>query len=47
MLDLVERQIEDINTELNVQMKRMAQLQAQVDELLVTVRRLTSSPPSS
>jgi hypothetical protein len=41
LLTLVEGQIEDIYKELDVQLKRMAQLQMQLDELRATVRKLT------
>lgn len=40
ILTVVESQIEDIYHELDVQMKRMAQLQAQVDELRGQIRKL-------
>jgi polyhydroxyalkanoate synthesis regulator phasin len=42
-LTIVEAQIENIYCDLDIQMKRMAQIQAQVDELRATVRRLTGA----
>jgi hypothetical protein len=39
-LRVVQGQIEDIYRELTVQMKRMAQLQMQVDEVRGTVRHM-------
>jgi hypothetical protein len=39
-LTAVQRQIEDIYGELSVQMRRMAQLQAQVDAVRATLRRV-------
>jgi hypothetical protein len=41
LLTLVEEQIEGIYKELDIQMKRMAQLQMQIDEVRTTVRKLT------
>ena len=43
LLDGVEGQIEEIRHELVIQMKRMAQLQEQVDEVRVAIRELTAS----
>jgi hypothetical protein len=43
LLSVVEAQIEDIHRELDVQTKRMAQLQVQVDEMRVYVRQLVGS----
>jgi hypothetical protein len=45
ILAVVEGQIEDIYRELDVQMKRMAQLQLQVDEVRLRIRQLMD--PSS
>src|SRR3954453_363840 len=47
LLTLVEGQIEDIYKELDIQMKRMAQLQMQIDELRATVRKLTGNTISA
>jgi hypothetical protein len=47
VLEIVERQIDDIHQELDVQMKRIAQLQAQMDELRATVRRVMPAGPPS
>src|SRR3954447_6687965 len=47
LLTLVEGQIEDIYKELDIQMKRMAQLQMQIDELRATVRKLTAHTNSA
>jgi len=44
VLALVEGQIEDIYKELEVQMKRMAQLQLQIDDVRIKVRKLTGNP---
>ena len=44
ILNIVEGQIDDIHQELGIQMKRMAQLQTQVDDLRTKVRRLTGTP---
>jgi nicotinamide mononucleotide (NMN) deamidase PncC len=41
-LAVVHDQIDHIHQELNVQMKRMAQLQAEVDEVRTTLERLIS-----
>ena len=41
LLDEVNGHIEDIYRELNVQMKRMSQIQQQVDELLEKLKRLS------
>jgi flagellar biosynthesis chaperone FliJ len=43
ILEIVERQIDDLHRELDVQMKRVAQIQQQMDELRETVRRLVYS----
>jgi hypothetical protein len=42
MPNVVERQIENIYSELAIQMKRMAQLQVQIDSLHSAVRKLTA-----
>jgi prefoldin subunit 5 len=48
VLEIVEKQIDDIHRDLDVQMKRIAQIQQQMDELRETVRRvLSSTNPSS
>src|SRR3954466_6118406 len=50
LLTVVEGQIEAIYAELDIQMKRMAQLQLQLDEVRSTVRKLTgkaASPPAA
>jgi hypothetical protein len=46
VLEIVEKQIDDIHRELDIQMKRIAQLQMQVDELRGTVRRAWPSLPT-
>lgn len=43
LLDDVEGQLAEIRHELLAQMKRMTQLQGQVDEVCVTIRELTAS----
>jgi hypothetical protein len=43
ILTVVEGQIEDIYRELDVQMKRIAQLQMQVDEVRGQIRKLVST----
>lgn len=43
-LNEIERTIEDIYNELDIQMKRMAQIQQQVDELRSAVRALNEAP---
>lgn len=43
-LNEVERTIEDIYQELDIQMKRIAQIQQQLDGLKATVRALTGAP---
>jgi hypothetical protein len=43
ILSIVEKQIDDIHQELDIQMKRMAQLQAQVDDVREKVRHLLGS----
>ena len=43
ILGVVEGQIEDIYRELDLQMKRTAQLQAQVDEVRARIRQLMGS----
>ena len=40
MLEIVERQIDDIHRDLDAQMKRIAQIQQQVDELRIAIRRV-------
>jgi hypothetical protein len=53
VLEIVEKQIDDIHRELAAQMKRIAQLQHQLDELRATVRRAIppggsrTDPPTS
>jgi hypothetical protein len=47
VLEIVQQQIDDIYVELDVQMKRLAQVQEQMDELRATVRRLLPSLPNS
>jgi hypothetical protein len=46
VLEIVEQQIDHIHHELDVQMKRMAQLQAEVDELRATIRRALPASPT-
>ena len=43
VLTLVEGQIEQIYQELDLQMKRLAQFQAQIEALRVNVQKLTGS----
>jgi hypothetical protein len=43
ILGVVEGQIEDIYRELDVQLKRIAQLQVQVDEVRAQIRKLIST----
>ena len=43
LLEGVEGQIEEIRRELAVQLKRMAQLQQQVDEVRAAIRELTAN----
>ena len=43
ILALVEGQIDDIYKELALQMKRMATLQAQIDEVRATIRKLAGT----
>jgi ribosomal protein L13 len=43
VLDIVERQIDDIHRDLDVQMRRIAQIQQQMDELRAAVRRMLPS----
>ena len=40
VLEIVERQIDDIHRDLDAQMKRIARIQQQVDELRVAIRRV-------
>jgi hypothetical protein len=40
VLEIVERQIDDIHRDLDAQMKRIAHIQQQVDELRVAIRRV-------
>jgi hypothetical protein len=47
VLEIVEKQIDDIHHELDAQIKRIAQIQQQMDEVRVAVRRLLPSPPTS
>jgi hypothetical protein len=44
VLTLVHREVNEIYKELEVQMKRMAQLQAQLDGVLSTVQQRTGTP---
>ena len=46
VLEIVEKQIDDIHQQLDLQMKRLAQMQQQVDELRASLRRLLPSPPT-
>jgi peptidoglycan hydrolase CwlO-like protein len=46
ILALVEGQVDDIYKELDAQMKRMAQLQAQIDEVRATIRKITGNSKS-
>src|SRR5260370_1102023 len=43
VLEIVERQIDDIHRDLNVQMRRIAQIQQQMDELRAMVRRMLAT----
>jgi hypothetical protein len=43
VLEIVEKQIDDIHRDLEVQMKRIAQIQLQMDELRAMVRRILFS----
>jgi hypothetical protein len=43
VLDIVEKQIDDIHRYLNLQMKRVAQIQQQMDDLRAAVRRVLPS----
>ena len=43
MLEIVERQIDDIHRDLDVQMRRIAQIQNQMDELRAMLHRMLSS----
>jgi hypothetical protein len=43
ILTLIEGQIDDIYAELKVQMKRIAQLQLQMDDVRAEVRRLAET----
>jgi prefoldin subunit 5 len=43
VLEIVEKQIDDIHRDLDVQMKRIAQIQQQMDELRAMVRRVLFS----
>jgi hypothetical protein len=43
LLEIVEKQIDDIHRDLDVQMKRIAQIQQQMDELRAAVRRVLPS----
>jgi hypothetical protein len=47
LLEIVEKQIDDIHRDLDVQMKRIAQIQQQMDELRDMVRRVLSSSEMS
>jgi hypothetical protein len=42
VLDIVEQQIDDIHRDLDIQMKRIAHMQQQMDELRAMVRRVMS-----
>jgi prefoldin subunit 5 len=43
VLEIVEKQIDDIHRDLDVQMRRISQIQQQIDELRALVRRVLSS----
>jgi hypothetical protein len=43
VLEIVEKQIDDIHRDLDTQMKRIAQIQQQVDELRAAIRRVLPS----
>jgi hypothetical protein len=43
VLEIVEQQIEGIHRDLDVQMRRIAQIQQQMDDLRAMVRRVLSS----
>jgi prefoldin subunit 5 len=43
VLEIVERQIDDIHRDLDAQMKRIAQIQQQMDELRAAIRRVLPS----
>src|SRR6266851_2712030 len=43
VLEIVERQIDDIHRDLDVQMRRIAQIQNQMDELRAMLHRVLSS----
>jgi chaperonin cofactor prefoldin len=45
ILQVVEGQIDNIHKELAVQMQRMAQLQAQLDEVRCMLRELAANDP--
>ena len=47
ILGIVETQIEDIHRELDVQMKRMAELQMQLDDVRTKVRQLLGNSSTS
>jgi hypothetical protein len=42
VLEIVEKQIDDIHRDLDVQMNRIAQIQQQMDDLRALVRRVLS-----
>jgi hypothetical protein len=42
VLEIVEKQIDDIHRDLDVQLNRIAQIQQQMDELRALVRRVLS-----
>jgi hypothetical protein len=42
VLEIVERQIDDIHRDLDAQMRRIAQMQQQMDDLRAMVRRVLS-----
>jgi hypothetical protein len=47
VLEIVERQIDDIHRDLDAQMKRIAQIQQQVDDLRIAIRRVLPLLPAS
>jgi collagen triple helix repeat protein len=47
LLDIVQVQISRIDEELRIQMTRMGQIQAEVDQLRANLRRLAGDPHSS
>jgi hypothetical protein len=47
VLEIVEKQIDDIHRDLDVQLNRIAQIQQQMDELRTLVRRVLSGHETS